>query len=388
MLYREIPKTGDKLSALGFGCMRFPVHDSDMTKIDEKKSIEMMRYAIDNGVNYIDTAYPYHGTGMGSAGMSEPFVGRVLKDVYREKVKLATKLPGWLVQNREDMDKILNHQLERLQTESIDYYLIHSLNSGLWTNVKQKSVFDFLDQAIRDGRIKNAGFSFHDNSLELFKEIVDAYDWTFCQIQYNYLDEYYQAGKEGLKYAADKGLGVVIMEPLKGGSLATNLPNDVMNVFHANDPGKSPAEWSLRWLWNQPEVSTVLSGMSAMEHVIENVRIAKDAPVGSMSEADLKIVEKVKSTFKSNVQVGCTACGYCMPCPVGVNIPQNFTYLNDFHRFEAAVTKLNTKVMYNTVLNDKEKANACIECGDCEDHCPQEIPIREKLKEVHETLGT
>ncbi|MDX1285669.1 MAG: aldo/keto reductase, partial [Draconibacterium sp.] len=326
MLYREIPKTGDKVSALGFGCMRLPVIDNDQTKIDEEKSIEMLRYAIDNGVNYIDTAYPYHGTGMAVPGMSEPFVGKLLQDGYREKVKLATKLPSWLVQSREDMDKFLNQQLERLQTDCIDYYLIHSLSVDLWKLVLHNGVIEFLDKAKKDGRIKHAGFSFHDNSIELFKEIVDAYDWALCQIQYNYVDEFYQAGREGMEYAANKGLGVIVMEPLRGGSLASKLPDEAIKVFRAANPEKSPAEWSLRWIWNQPEVSVVLSGMTAFDQVIENVKVAGDTDVNSMTEVELETIKKVKSILDNRTNVDCTDCGYCMPCPSGVNIPQNFKY--------------------------------------------------------------
>lgn len=386
MLYRKIPKTGEKVSALGFGCMRFPVIDNDLSKIDKQKATEMLHFAIDNGVNYIDTAFPYHGTGMTEPGMSEPFVGEALQGAYRKKVTLATKLPSWLVQCREDMDKFLNMQLERLQTNYIDNYLIHSLNKDLWQSVKQHGVTDFLDQAIKDGRIKNAGFSYHDIGSDIFKEIVDAYDWTFCQIQYNYLDEDYQAGKEGLKYAASKGMGVIIMEPLRGGSLATQLPNEAIETFKKENAERKPVDWALRWLLNQPEVSVVLSGMSTLEQVAENLATARDAAIGSLSNGEVETLEKVKTILKNKVKVGCTACGYCMPCPVGVDIPQNFKYLNDYHRFEDMQTKMHTKIMYTRLLSEKQKGSACVECGKCEEHCPQGIPIREKLKEVDETL--
>ena len=266
MLYRKLGKTNEKVSALGFGCMRLPIIDGDVTKIDEEKAIEMIHHAIDEGVNYIDTAYPYHGTGMASGGESEPFVGRALKDGYREKVNLATKLPSWLIKTREDMDKYLNEQLERLQTDKIDFYLVHALTKGGWENLKKLGIDEFLNSAIKDGRIRYAGFSFHDD-LDVFKEIVDYYDWSFCQIQYNYLDENFQAGTEGLKYAADKGLGVVIMEPLRGGKLVRDLPEAVTNAFEKAEIKRSPAEWALRWVWNHPEVSVVLSGMNVMDHI-------------------------------------------------------------------------------------------------------------------------
>jgi len=387
MLYRTFPKVKDKLSTLGFGCMRLPVLDNDPTKIDEAKAGEMLVYAINNGVNYIDTAFPYHGTGMLEPGMSEPFVGKVLKKGFRNKVKLATKLPSWLVQSRTDMDRFLDLQLQRLQTDFIDFYLIHSLNKELWQSMVDKGVADFLDSAIADGRIKHAGFSFHDNSKILFKEIVDAYDWTFCQIQYNYLDEDYQAGREGLEYAVSKGLGIVVMEPLRGGSLATNLPLEAETAFRNSNSERTAVDWALRWLWNQQDVSVVLSGMSDITQVTENIKTAADFGVKTLSVSELDTVGRVKAILQNKVRVGCTACGYCMPCPVGVDIPQNFKYLNDFYRFDDAQNKRHSMIMYNRLLDEKQKAPACVECGQCEDHCPQGISISEKLKEVDSTLA-
>ncbi len=245
-----MPRIKEELSILGFGCMRFPILDGDVTKIDEEKSEQMLKYAIDNGVNYIDTAYPYHGATV-LGGASEPFVGRVLASGYRDKVMLATKLPCWFIEKREDMDIFLNKQLKRLQTDHIDFYLVHALNSKYWSSMVPMGIADFLDSARGDGRIRYAGFSFHDDSVDLFKEIVDAYNWDFCQIQYNYLDENYQAGKEGLEYAVEKGLGIVIMEPLKGGSLAVNMPDDAKKVFKSANPDRKPVDWALSWLWNQ-----------------------------------------------------------------------------------------------------------------------------------------
>ncbi|MGQ1785159.1 aldo/keto reductase [Saccharicrinis sp. GN24d3] len=386
MLYRKMPKSGDKISALGFGCMRFPVLDQDPSKIDESKATEMLHYAIEQGVNYLDTAFPYHGTGMGEPGNSEPFLGKALKGSYRKKIKLASKLPSWSIQSRKDMDKYLNLQLKRLDTDCIDYYLLHTLSVDFWANLKKLGVTDFLDQAIKDGKIKHAGFSFHDNSKTLFKEIVDAYDWTLCQIQYNYLDEHYQAGKEGMQYAANKGMGVVVMEPLRGGSLATKLPDAAVQAFQEVKPERTPAEWSLRWLWNHPEVTVILSGMNTMAHLQQNIKSANDAKANEMPGKELETIENVKSILHEKVRVGCTSCGYCMPCPVGVHIPQNFSYLNDFYRFDDKQTKSHTRIMYSRLLSDKEKASACVECGKCEEHCPQHIPIREKLKEASETL--
>ncbi|MCG8318628.1 MAG: aldo/keto reductase, partial [Cytophagales bacterium] len=358
----------------------------DLSKIDEEKATEMLRYAIDNGLNYIDTAYPYHGKGMGAAGESEPFVAKALKDGYREKVKLATKLPTWLLQSKQDMDTIFAQQLERLQTDYIDYYLVHALNNSLWSVAKKYDFASFLDKVKKDGKIKYTGFSFHDDSVKLFKEIVDAYDWDFCQIQYNYMDENYQAGKEGFEYAVSKGMGIVVMEPLKGGSLAVNLPESAFETFKNADAEKTPAEWSLRWLWNNKDVCVVLSGMSTLEQVVENVRVAKDAHVNSLSENDLEAIKHVKSILTDKVKVDCTACGYCMPCPHGVDIPRNFSYYNDFFRFDDQKTKMNAKIMYSTILSEEEQAKACTECGVCVDHCPQGIPIPDKMKEVVETM--
>ncbi len=384
MLYRTFGKTGEQVSILGFGCMRLPIVGDDPSHIDEPEAIRMIRYAIDAGVNYVDTAYPYHGTGFGHGGFSEPLVAKALRDGYRQRVKLATKLPSWLIKSRADMDKYLNEQLERLETDHIDFYLVHSLNVNSWATVKKCGVAEFLDQAIRDGRIKYAGFSFHDQ-LPLFKEIVDAYDWSFCQIQYNYLDEKYQAGKEGLMYAAGKGLGITIMEPLRGGKIV-NLPQEAKELLERAAPGRSAAEWGLRWVWNHPEVSVVLSGMTAMEQVVENVKIAGDARPDSLSAAELATIDRVKTVFRERVKVQCTACGYCMPCPVGINIPGSFSFYNDHWVFDA---NPQIKAMYlrQSTLTNAAPASKCVECGRCESHCPQGIAIRKELKNVGELFG-
>lgn len=382
MQYRIMPKTGEKVSALGFGCMRLPVIDNKQDQIDEEKAIPLVRCAIDGGINYIDTAYPYHGTGMEKGGMSELFVAKVLKDGYREKVAIATKLPTWLITCREDMDRYLNEQLERLETDRIDYYLLHALNADNWANLQQHAVQKFLDAAIADGRIKYAGFSYHGKNPEIFKEIVDAYDWTFCQIQYNYMDENYQAGREGLEYAAAKKLGVVIMEPLKGGSLALNLPEAIEETYKKSGYDRSPVDWALRWLWNHEEVTILLSGMNEQAHLDENMAIASDALPGGMKDDENAVMVKVKTILKEKVKVGCTACGYCMPCPVGVDIPRNFSLLNDFHRLDSEAHKASSKRMYSMLVKEEEKASSCIECGKCESHCPQDIPIRDMLKVV------
>ncbi len=379
MLYRKFGKTKEMVSVLGFGCMRLPVIGSDPTNIDEDKAIKMIRYAIDAGVNYVDTAYPYHGTGFMQGGASEPFVGKVLQDGYREKVKLATKLPSWLIKTRADMDKYLNEQLERLQTDYIDFYLVHSLNANVWPVLKEAGISEFLTQALSDGRIKYAGFSYHDEK-ELFKQIVDYYDWSFCQIQYNYLDEGYQAGKEGLAYAAKRDLGIVIMEPLRGGNIV-NLPQEAKAVIEQADHKRTPAEWGLRWVWNHPEVSVVLSGMSTMEQVTENIQVAQAAQPSSLTAKELALIDDVKRIFTERIRVNCTACSYCMPCPAGINIPGCFATYNDHWVFDATPA---AKQRYGMLSRTTSPASKCVECGKCESHCPQGIAIRDELKNVRE----
>jgi predicted aldo/keto reductase-like oxidoreductase len=382
LLYRKYGKTNEQVSALGFGCMRLPIIGGDPANIDEEKAIKMIRHAIDEGVNYVDTAYPYHGNGMAKGGASEPFVAKALKDGYRQRVKLATKLPSWLIKTRADMDKYLNEQLERLETDTIDFYLVHTIGSHTWPVLKEAGVTEFLDQAIKDGRIKYAGFSFHER-VGLFKEIIDYYDWSFCQIQYNYLDENFQAGKEGLEYAAKKGLGIAIMEPLRGGKLAADLPEEALQFFRQADVQRTPAEWALRWVWNHPEVSVVLSGMTTMEHVTENLKIAEAAQADSLTAKELAIIDQVKILYNEKIKVNCTACAYCMPCPAGVNIPGCFTIYNDYSIFgDTAETKGRYKFLYDFRIGSKAHASQCVECGKCESHCPQGIAIREELKHV------
>ncbi len=382
MLYREFGKTGIEVSALGFGCMRLPLLVADAKlgaddgAIDEPKATEILRWAIDQGVNYVDTAYPYH------MGNSEIFLGRALKGGYRQKVSLATKLPSWLIQSRGDMDRYLDEQLGRLQTDTIDFYLVHTVNRLYWPNLVQNGIFDFLDSALSDGRIRFAGFSFHDE-LDMFKEALDAYPWSFCQIQFNYLDEYYQAGKEGLQLAVDQGLGVVIMEPLKGGKLASNIPPAVQEVWDRARIKRSPAEWALRYLWDYPGISVVLSGMNEMAQVVENIRIAGEARANSLTADDKEFIEKAKRIYHAIKKIDCTNCRYCMPCSSAVNIPMCFTLFNNAHMLNDVVTQ---RIFYRTLVGPGHQASNCIECGECEDACPQHIPIRAALKEVAELL--
>lgn len=376
MLYRKFGRTNEEVSILGFGCMRFPVINGETSRIDEERARNMLYYAIDSGVNYIDTAYPYHD------GASELFLGKALKGGYREKVYLATKLPTWYINSREGMDNYLDEQLRRLQTDHIDFYLLHSLNKDRWNKLMSLGVLDFLDTAIKEGKIRYAGFSYHDDRV-LFKQIVDAYDWSFCQIQYNYLDENYQAGKEGLEYATGKEMGTVIMEPLRGGKLASNIPDDIQEVWNRADIKRSPAEWGLRYLWDQPEVSVVLSGMSEMEQVIENIRVAGTVYPNTLTEKEKALIEEVKNIYKSRMKVNCTNCRYCMPCPGSINIPECFKHFNNAYLFND-VKK--ARFQYDVFINENERASKCLGCGKCEEVCPQHIPIRDMLKEVAKVM--
>ncbi|MFZ1897277.1 aldo/keto reductase [Methanoregula sp.] len=376
MLYRKMPKTGDELSILGFGCMRLPVKADG--SIDEERAIRQIRYAIDHGVNYVDTAWPYHG------GQSEPLVGRALADGYREKVRLATKLPSWLIEKRGDMDTFLNAQLEKLQTDHIDYYLVHALVGELWDNVENLGVTAFLDKAKADGRIRNAGFSFHGAGSD-FRRIVDAYDWDFCQIQYNFLDEKNQAGTAGLGYAASKGLGVIIMEPLRGGNLTRNVPLAINAIWDEAPVKRTPAEWALRWIWNHPEVTVVLSGMNDETHIRENLRVADQAYPDSLTETELQLVQRAEKKYRELLKVGCTGCQYCMPCPSGVNIPLCFEEYNNLYLTGNADGE---KFMYAARLGGAvglgtpEFASLCVQCGECREKCPQHLDIPVLLESV------
>ncbi len=382
MLYRTMPRTKQELSVLGFGCMRLPLIGGRYDQIDEGPATEMLRYAIDQGVNYVDTAWTYHGTGMTKPGGSEPFTGRALQNGYREKVSLTTKLPCWLVKTRQDMDDFLNRQLERLQTDHLDFYLLHGLNATQWPKLRDLGVRDFLNRALDDGRIRHAGFSFHDE-LNVFMEIVEAYDWTCCQIQYNYMDEEYQAGASGLQYAVDRGLGVMIMEPLRGGSLAGRIPPEVQSIWDRASVKKSPAEWGLRYVWNHPGVNVVLSGMSSMEQVEENIQSAGRGLPQSLSYAEIDLYEEVKRAYRARFKVDCTNCQYCMPCPNGVDIPGNFEVWNNLAMYE---DMKGTKAQYGFLKAMAKDAGQCTQCGVCEMGCTQFIPIGEVLEEIAAAL--
>jgi len=378
MLYRKMPKNGDELSVLGFGCMRLPVKEDGT--IDEERATRQVRYAVDQGVNYIDTAWPYH------MGESEPFLGRALEAGYREKVRLATKLPSWTIKKKEDMDRILNSQLERLKTDHIDYYLVHGLVGLLWDKMENLEVLDFLDRAKADSRIVNAGFSFH-GTIDDFKQIVDAYPWTFCQIQYNFLDEKNQAGTEGLEYAASKGLGVIIMEPLRGGKLTNLVPPEVHEIWNEASVKRTPAEWALRWIWNHPEVTIVLSGMNEESHIEENLKIASEANPNSLTDTELNLVKRAEQKYRQLMKTACTGCRYCLPCPSGVDIPGCFEIYNNFY---LSGNESEAKLMYaakpgGIIRGDVPGyASQCIQCGQCVEKCPQHLDIPSLLEAVKE----
>ncbi|HRV72135.1 MAG TPA: aldo/keto reductase [Thermovirgaceae bacterium] len=376
MLYRKMPKNGDELSILGFGCMRLPVKDGS---IDEERAMAQVRFAIDQGVNYIDTAWTYH------AGESENFLGRALRDGYRERVKLATKLPSYLVKTREDMDMFLDTQLGKLQTDHLDYYLLHNLTGPLWDSIDVLGVRSFLDSAKTDGRIVNAGFSFHGLPSD-FNRIVDAYDWDFCLIQYNYLDEENQAGTRGLEYAASKGMGVFVMEPLRGGNLGIpEAPPAIQEIWNEASLSRTPAEWALRWVWNRPEVKVVLSGMNEEAHIKENLGIAEEARPGSLSAGELALVKRAAGKYREIMKVNCTGCGYCTPCPAGVNIPAAFEVYNKMHLFgNFQEGKMNYVIKLSGIVRKgvTSYASQCVECGQCLEKCPQSLDIPTLLKDV------
>src|SRR4030042_5470255 len=364
MQYRPFGKLDFKVSALGFGCMRLPTIEANRSKIDEPEATRMLLYAIDNGVNYLDTGYPYHD------GESERLLGRVLQDGYRERVKLATKLLVRIGSEASAFHRLLNEQLERLQTDHVDVYLLHGLRKNLWDRAYEVGVLDWLEKTRADGRIRAVGFSFHD-TFETFKEIIDAYDgWNMCQIQYNYMNETYQAGTRGVRYAASKGLAVVVMEPLLGGRLVTP-PQSIQHLWDTTDRKRSPVEWALQWLWDQPEISLVLSGMSAMQQVQENVARADRAKVASLTQAELDLISTVRDTYALLSAVPCTSCGYCMPCPNGVDIPRNLSLLNSAIMYDS-MSELRGRYMHVFPGQDESVlASSCIQCPEGEDKGPQ-----------------
>lgn len=377
MKMRDFGKLGIKGSAFGLGCMRFPMIEMDGKKVvDEENAIKIIRTAIDGGVTYLDTAYVYLGQ------QSEVVVGKALQDGYREKCTIATKLPTWLVEKPEDMMKFFEEELQKLQTDVIDFYLVHSLNRERWDNIKAMGVCDFLDKLKAEGRIRYACFSFHDD-YDAFEYILNDYDWDMVQIQYNYMDINNQAGTKGLELAGKKGIPVVIMEGLLGGRLAV-APDNVQALYDAFPVKRSPVEWAFRWLCNHPEVATVLSGVTTVEQTLDNLRIFDTVEVGCMSEEELKLIDNVRDAYNSRIKVGCTGCAYCMPCPGGVDIPKAFSVWNNASLY-GGLEKGNKE--YARMVDEDKAPTKCLECGACMSVCPQGIDIIEMLKCVTADLA-
>lgn len=366
--YRVFPGTDRIVSTLGYGCMRLPVKAEENNPIDRPEAIRLIRYAIDHGLTYVDTAYGYHG------GESEVVVGQALKDGYREKVTLTTKLPLWKVEKTEDMERLLDEQLGRLEVDHVDFYLAHAVNKNTFEKVRALGLFQFLDDMKAKGKIRYAGFSFHDNA-EVFREVIDSYPWSLAQVQMNILDENNQATMKGIEYAASKGIGIVIMEPLRGGALARNVPENIAALYDAMPVKRTPVEWAFRYLYNRPEIITILSGMSSFEQVRQNLETFKEATAGCCDETEKQLFRDVRAAYEARIRVGCTGCEYCQPCPNGVEIPKvfraydNASVINDVSHF------------FRRYLETRD-ALKCLECGACEQLCPQHIHIREWLKTI------
>jgi uncharacterized protein len=384
MRYRKMGKTNVDVSVLGFGAMRLPMVGNPggmagfdpNVPIDEPHALKMIHHALEQGVNYFDTAYGYHG------GKIETFLGKALKP-FRTKVMIATKFPVWNAQKTDDLPRLFNEQLSKLDTDYLDFYLVHGLGRDMWAKMKDLGILKFLDELRSGGQIRYVGFSFHDE-VKAFKEIIDAYDWDMCQIQYNFYDQNYQAGKEGLIYAAARNIGVVVMEPLRGGKLIDKIPPEIQELWDAAPVKRSPVEWAMRWVWNHAEVSTVLTGASTLAQLQDHTRIVKNASADSLTPEELSLFDRVQAAYRKMLKVDCTGCGYCMPCPNGVNIPQNFQLYNDNFLFKDAT--FNT-FAYNHFLEPKQRASGCIECLLCMEKCPQKIDIPTELKRVHQLFG-
>lgn len=374
MQYRK-DRYGNEISVLGFGCMRFTQKGG---KFDFEKAEREILAAYEAGVNYYDTAYVYPG--------SEALIGEIFeKNGIRGQIKIATKLPHYRIKSKEGAEKLFQEELRRLRTDHVDYYLMHMLTDvKTWERLKEMGIHQWLEEKKASGQIGQIGFSYHGNS-DKFCQLLDAYDWDFCQIQYNYLDEHSQAGRTGLHYAASKGLPVIIMEPLRGGRLVNNLPEKAKKLFETYEIKHTPAEWGFRWLWNQPEVTCVLSGMNSLEMVRENVKNASDCFVGELGEKEEALLSQVVDAINEKMKVGCTGCRYCMPCPRGVDIPGTFSAYNKYYT-DGKIVALREYMMCTILRKDKTSASMCIECGKCETHCPQHIKIRKELKNACKVL--
>ena len=370
MIYRSFTKDSLKASQLGFGCMRFPTKKAENKEVvDREKATEMLRHAYENGVNYFDTAYFYHD------GESEVVLGQALAGI-REKVYIADKYPTGYTKDEHSMEKILDEQLARLQTDYIDFYMLHGIGKGCIKTIQTFGLIKKAEELKAKGKIKYFGFSFHDN-YDAFVELIDLYDqWDFVQIQYNYLDENNQAGTKGLEYAHSKGLSVIIMEPLRGGALS-NVPDDVSKLLIDFNPNRTPTNWALSWLWDKKEVSVILSGMSTLDQVRENIKTAETAEIGDFSTAEQQVIQEVYREYEKRIKVNCTDCKYCMPCPKGVDIPWNFKILNNDYRYN-----IKSRWQYHAEKNKATNASNCVACGVCEKKCPQKIEISKHLQDM------
>ena len=374
----NILRGNGKLFPLGIGCMRLPTENK---KIQEDIAREFIYYGINNGINYIDTAYLYHN------GESERFLGKILQGEYRDKINLSTKLPSWLISSRSDMDKFLNEQLNRLKTDHVEYYYIHSVDYSMLKKLMDLGLAQFIEESKANGKIKNIGFSYH-GSTEEFTDSCDLYDWDCCLIQYNYLDRHIQAGTKGLKYAHSKGMDVVIMEPLKGGLLAGNMPTEVEELFKEIDSNKTNAQWAFYWVLNHPEVTCVLSGMGSMDEIKENIHTATNIQPNSLNKTELNTINKVQEIMHNKLEISCTSCGYCKPCPFGVDIPECFRLYNEEFLFDdsnkgfLSSAKMTYYITVAGVIHKPSHAGKCINCRQCVSKCPQNIMIPQELKKV------
>ncbi len=381
MLYRKLGKTNVSASILGFGAMRLPMLGAQggmssfdpSVPIDEAHATRIIEHAVEKGVTYFDTAYGYHG------GKSEVFLGKAIRP-HRKNVMIATKLPSWNVQKPEDQETLFQEQLQRLGMDYVDCYLVHGLDTKNWAKMKSMGVLEFMSKLKAQGRIRFAGFSFHDE-IKVFKDIIDAFDWDMCLLQFNFYDQDYQAGRQGIAYAASRGVGIVGMEPLRGGKLVDKIPKEVQELWDKAPVKRSPAEWAMRYVWDFPEITTVLSGSSTLEQISDHTRIVDQGVANSLTQEEHALIEQVRLAYRKLLKIDCTACAYCMPCPNGVNIPQNFNLYNDSFLFKGA--EMN-KFFYTSFLTPDQRASGCIDCGVCVEKCPQHIDIPNELKVVAE----
>ncbi|MCQ2971774.1 MAG: aldo/keto reductase [archaeon] len=373
---RLIKKTGDKVSPIGFGAMRLPKKNG---KFDREKCKELIHYVIDNGVNFIDTASAYGN------GDNEKLLGEILTGEYKDKVMISTKLSVYLITKEEDFEKILNKELERLQSNCIDYYFLHNIDLRTLRRIEKLNIYDFIEKAKKEGKIKHIGFSYH-GSKDKFNEIIDSYDWDVVMVQYNYLDDNVQASIDGIRYAASKDIGIFVMEPLKGGILAGKMPDECESIFRKNDPNRSNADWALSWILNQPEITCVFSGMNDINQVKENVNIANKVKMNSVSPKEVSTINEVKEIMKEKLQINCATCGYCLPCPQGIKIPEIIKLYNEKYLFNEKGIITNSRLGYMTIaggiMTDPAYASLCNKCGQCIRKCPMHLNIPKELKKV------